>query len=42
VFDSKFGTLYADRGHPELPTRLMVGRHYPKHAFNESDESVIA
>jgi hypothetical protein len=28
VFDSKFGTLYVDRGRPELPTRLMVGLHY--------------
>ena len=38
VFDSKFGRLYADKGRPALPTRLMVGLHYLKHAFNESDE----
>jgi IS5 family transposase len=42
VFDTKFGKLYADRGRPALPTRLMVGLHYLKHAFNESDESVVA
>jgi len=42
VFDRKFGQLYADRGRPALPTRLMVGLHYLKHAFNESDESVVA
>ena len=42
VFDTKFGRLYADKGRPALPTRLMVGLHYLKHAFNESDESVVA
>jgi IS5 family transposase len=42
VFDDKFGRLYADKGRPALPTRLMVGLHYLKHAFNESDESVVA
>ncbi len=42
VFDNKFGRLYADKGRPALPTRLMVGLHYLKHAFNESDESVVA
>ena len=42
VFENKFGKLYADRGRPALPTRLMVGLHYLKHAFNESDESVVA
>ncbi len=42
VFDKKFGRLYADRGRPALSTRLMVGLHYLKHAFNESDESVVA
>ena len=41
VFDSKFGRLYADKGRSGLPTRLMVGLHYLKHAFNESDESVV-
>ena len=42
MFDSKFGKLYADKGRPALPTRLMVGLHYLKHAFDESDESVVA
>ena len=42
VFENTFGTLYADRGHPALPTLLMVGLHYLKHAFDESDESVVA
>jgi len=41
VFDHKFGRLYADKGRPALSTRLMVGLHYLKHAFNESDESVV-
>ena len=42
MFDTKFGRLYADKGRPALATRLMVGLHYLKHAFNESDESVVA
>ena len=42
VFDAKFGCLYADKGRPALSTRLMVGLHYLKHAFDESDESVVA
>ena len=42
VFENKFGKLYADRGRPALPTRLMVGLHYLKHAFDESDGSVVA
>ena len=28
-------------GQPALPTRLLVGLHYLKHTFNESDESVV-
>ena len=42
VFDKKFGSLYSERGRPGKPTRLLVGLHYLKHAFNESDESVVA
>jgi len=43
VFDNKFGPLYAEKKErPGKPTRLMVGLHYLKHAFNESDESVVA
>ena len=29
-------------GRPGIAIRLMVGLHYLKHAFNESDESVVA
>jgi IS5 family transposase len=43
VFDDRFGPLYDDRlGRTGKPTRLMAGIHYLKHAFNESDESVVA
>jgi transposase, IS5 family len=42
VFDKKFGSLYAEKGRPAKPTRLMVGLHYLKHTFSESDESVVA
>jgi len=42
VFDKTFGSLYAEKGRPGKPTRLLVGLHYLKHAFNESDESVVA
>ena len=28
-------------GQPPLPTRLLVGLHYLKYTFNESDESVV-
>lgn len=42
-FEREFGTLYAGSlGAPAIPTRLMVGLHYLKHAYNESDESVVA
>ncbi len=40
-FESEFGSLYAEViGRPGLPTRLMVGLHYLKYLFDESDESV--
>jgi IS5 family transposase len=43
IFDREFGPLYdAAHGRPGLPTRLMVGLHFLKHAFNESDESMCA
>jgi transposase, IS5 family len=32
----------ADMGRPGNATRLMVGLHYLKHTYNESDESVVA
>jgi IS5 family transposase len=31
-FDEAFGTLYAEKGRPGPPTRLMVGLHMLKHA----------
>lgn len=38
-FDQELGDLYTEKmGRPPLPTRLMVGIHYLKHAFNFSDE----
>ncbi len=40
--EERFGALYAEDGCPGIPMRLMVGLHYLKHAFNESDESVVA
>ena len=42
VFDKTFGILYSEKGRPGKPTRLLVGLHYLKHAFDESDESVVA
>jgi len=42
-FEKEFGPLYvADVGRPGLPIRLLVGLHYLKSAFNESDESLEA
>ena len=42
VFDNTFGRLYSEKGRPGKSTRLLVGLHYLKHTFNESDESVVA
>ncbi|QEG34750.1 IS5 family transposase [Bythopirellula goksoeyrii] len=42
-FDVAIDSCYADElGRPGVNTRLMVGLMYLKHAFNESDESVVA
>ena len=41
-FDEAFGGLYAERGRPGLPTRLMVGLHLLKHARGISDDQVCA
>lgn len=42
VFDERFGPLYDDNtGRPGVPTRVMVGLHYLKHAYNVSDEGVV-
>ena len=37
-FDEAFGALYAEKGRPGLPTRLMVGLHMLKHARGISDD----
>ncbi len=42
VFEDEFGQLYhPGKGRPGLPIRLMVGLNFLKHAFDESDESVV-
>ena len=41
-FDAQFAGCYSDdMGRPGNAIRLMIGLHYLKHAFDESDESVI-
>ena len=41
--DKELSSCYCpDMGRPGNATRLMVGLHYLKHAYNESDESIIA
>jgi IS5 family transposase len=42
VFEKAFKSFYSeDMGRPAKMIRLMVGLHYLKHAFSESDESVV-
>ena len=42
-FDAAFADCYSpDMGAPGKAVRLMVALHYLKHAFNESDESLLA
>jgi IS5 family transposase len=42
-FNNELGSLFNDRwGAPAKPTRLMVGLHYLKYAFDLSDEGVVA
>ncbi len=42
VFEAEFGAYYSEgQGRPAKPIRLMVGIHYLKYAFDESDESVV-
>lgn len=41
-FEEAFGTLYAEKGRPGLPTRLMVGLHLLKHTRGISDDQVCA
>lgn len=41
-FEREFGPFYSEsQGSPGRPIRLLVGLHYLKHAFNESDEGVV-
>ena len=43
VFEQEFGLLYVENvGRPGLPIRLMVGLHYLKYTYDQSDESVVA
>ena len=39
--EERFGVLHSEEYRPGIPIRLMVGLHYLKHAFNESDETVV-
>ena len=42
-FDGELADCYSeDMGRPAKATRLMVGLHFLKHTFNESDESIVA
>ena len=42
-FEDKFGRVAkASGGRPALPTRLMVGLHYLKALYDESDETVVS
>jgi len=42
AIDKQLACCYSeDMGRPANATRLMVGLHYLKHTYNESDESVI-
>ena len=42
-FEQEFGCNYVESiGRPGIPIRLMVCLHYLKHAYNESDESVVS
>lgn len=42
VFEKAFEEFYSeDMGRPAKMIRLLVGLHYLKHAFSESDESVV-
>lgn len=42
VVEEQFDQLYSEAGRPAIAIRLMVGPHYLKHTFNESDETVVA
>jgi IS5 family transposase len=40
-FDDLVDACYSEEGRPGCTTRLMIGLLYLKHAFDESDESVV-
>ena len=41
-FEAQIDVIYSGgSGQPPLPTRLLIGLHYLKYTFNESDESVV-
>jgi IS5 family transposase len=41
-FEKEFGKFYAEKvGRPGKPIRLLVGLHYLKNAYDESDESCV-
>ena len=41
-FEKEFGKFYAENvGRPGKPIRLLVGLHYLKNAYDESDESCV-
>lgn len=42
TYETAFGKYYAEEGRPSVPIGVMVGLHYLKYVFNESDESVVA
>jgi transposase, IS5 family len=42
VYETAFGKHYAEDGRPGISIRVMVGLHYLKYVFDESDESVVA
>jgi len=40
--EQEFGQFYVEEiGRPGIPIRVMVGLHYLKHLYNESDERVV-
>ena len=42
-FEAEFGAYYVEKkGRPGKPIRLMVGLHYLKHTYDQSDESVVS
>jgi len=41
-FEREFGPLYCETtGRPGLPIRLLVGLHFLKHTYNQSDEGAV-